>query len=328
MRRIGVRGAAAEPREREALRRARRTTRPRRRRPAQGRPAAPRRRRPPPGARRARAAPRAARRPCASRAARRRSPTMIGQCANTGSTAPERAQQHQVPGGVREVILAAHDVRDPEVAVVDAAREVERRPSVRAHEHEVGDLVACEAHRPARRVLNDHLARRHAKADDVRLAGLVAPLGLGARERSAAPVVALLRGRAEAAIGVRRRQQLLGRRQMLLAARALVHELARVLQPEPGEIGRGSRALLPRPSVPRRCRRCAATSCPPRARAASALATATTAEPRCSGPVGEGAKRKRGGGMYVPWSLMPQAAAGTRSQRRAVAPAIRSAGRA
>src|SRR6185312_2933270 len=43
---------------------------------------------------------------------------------------------------------------------------------------------------------------------------------------------------------------------------------------------------------------------PPSAFAASALATATTAEPRWSGPVGEGAKRRRGGGMQPPSSRM------------------------
>ena len=75
------------------------------------------------------------------------------------------AQQEQVAGRVREMILAAHDVRDAEIAVVDGGREVERRPPVRAHEHEVADLARFEAHGAARRVLDDDPVGGHAEAD-------------------------------------------------------------------------------------------------------------------------------------------------------------------
>ena len=134
------------------------------------------------------------------------------------------------------MILAAHDVRDREVAVVDRRGQVERRPGVRAHEHEVGDLARGEAHRPARRVLHDHLGRRDAEADDVLFPTLVAPLGLSARKGAATPVVALLRGRAEAAVGVRRGEQALRSSQVLVSALALAHGRARVLDAEPGEV--------------------------------------------------------------------------------------------
>ena len=159
VRRVGVRGAAPEARQREALRRAPRTSRPRSRRPAPGRRAAPRRRRPPRAARRARAGRPAAR--------RRAAPTALAVGADDDRAVREdrldraqRAQEQQVPGRVGEVILAAHDVRDREIAVVDRGREVERRPPVRAHEHEVGDLAAGEAHGAARGVLDDDLRRR------------------------------------------------------------------------------------------------------------------------------------------------------------------------
>ena len=221
---------------------------------------------------------------------------MIGQCANTGSTAPSARRSRRWRRRVGEVILAAHDVRDREIAVVDGGREVERRPPVRAHEHEVGDLVAGEAHRPARRVVHDDLsARRTRKPDDIRLAGVVALLGLGARERAgsarrSAPATAGRSSgrRASCVTPAQRRRAARGARSGAPARR-------RVSQARRGH--QGCPAPRPATSSPRRCRRRAAIAHLGARARRGALATATTARPRC-GRAGRrpGAKEAEAGG--------------------------------
>ena len=60
-------------------------------------------------------------------------------CAYTGGSAPSARRSISWRGRVRDVVLAAHDVRDAHVAVVDRHREVVERAAVRALDHEVLD---------------------------------------------------------------------------------------------------------------------------------------------------------------------------------------------
>ena len=73
----------------------------------------------------------------------------------------ECAEQHDVLGRVREVIVAARDVRDVHVDVVDDDGEVIRRIAVGAQEHEVVDQIAFELHIAANEVMElDRTGRR------------------------------------------------------------------------------------------------------------------------------------------------------------------------
>ena len=67
--------------------------------------------------------------------------TSSGRCANCGASTPSAFEDEQVLEGVGEVILAADDVADAEIGIVDARGEVIGRHSVRAQQGEVFDLV-------------------------------------------------------------------------------------------------------------------------------------------------------------------------------------------
>ena len=71
------------------------------------------------------------------------------------SDRPCGLEHEQLLGSVRQVVLAAHDVRDPRVEVVDRDREVVQRRAVRARDHGVVEMHVLEARlvrgsRPAR----------------------------------------------------------------------------------------------------------------------------------------------------------------------------------
>ena len=208
------------------------------------------------------------------------------------------------------MILAAHDVRDREVAVVDRGGEVEGRPAVRAHEHEVGDLAGGEAHRPARRVLDDDLGRRHPEADDVRLAGARAAArprraeARGSARRSAPARAGRSSGR-RAPWPAGARQPRGARRGARSGARARPRTRSRARRGR-----RGSPARRLPPSARRPCRRCAAAAL----RRARAPPARWQPPPRRSrGAWGPSARGRSEGGVGAP-AIVAHARPGTRTR--------------
>ena len=121
---------------------------------------------------------------------------MSGRWANCGTSAPHRLEQQDVLGRVRQVVLAADDVADLHVRVVDADREVVERRAVRADD----DQVAAERRLVDLDVAADDVVERDdslpdAEAND-RLATLRLARGtlLGSQPRAAADVVRWLMG--------------------------------------------------------------------------------------------------------------------------------------
>ena len=72
----------------------------------------------------------------------------------------ERAEEQDVLRRVREMIVAARDVRDGHVDVVDDDGEVIRRIAVGAEQNEVVDQIALELHVAADEIMK--LDRRRA----------------------------------------------------------------------------------------------------------------------------------------------------------------------
>ncbi len=78
----------------------------------------------------------------------------------------ERAQDQQLLRRVREVVVAANDVGDLHLGVVDGNREVVQRGAVAPCDHEVVLGPVLEPHRPADQVLDHgHPVVRDAQAD-------------------------------------------------------------------------------------------------------------------------------------------------------------------
>ena len=59
------------------------------------------------------------------------------RCANFGESAAEGPEERHVLRGVRKVVVAANDVRDPHIDVVDADGEVVERMPAGTDEDEV-----------------------------------------------------------------------------------------------------------------------------------------------------------------------------------------------
>ena len=95
-------------------------------------------------------------------------PRISGRCANDGTVGAERAEEQHVLRRVREMVVAARDVRDGHVDVVDDDGEVIGRIAVGAEQDEVVDQLALELHVAADEVVKLDRARRHREADDVR----------------------------------------------------------------------------------------------------------------------------------------------------------------
>ena len=118
-----------------------------------------------------------------------------------GRLRAQRAQDHHLARGVRDVVLAAHHVGDAHVAVVDRHGEVVERAAVRAADHEVLDRLIRRGDLAADLVVDDRLALvRHAQAHRA-LVLVGVPVGeqlldrlgvrgrpLGLRERPLVPV--------------------------------------------------------------------------------------------------------------------------------------------
>ena len=96
-----------------------------------------------------------------------------------GRLRAQRPQDHHLPRGVGDVVLAAHDLGDAHVAVVDGDGEVVERAAVRAADHEVLDRLVGGGDVAADLVVDDRLALvGHAQAH-----GAVVLVGVTARQQ-------------------------------------------------------------------------------------------------------------------------------------------------
>ncbi len=192
----------------------------------------------------------------ASRASSRPRPSTSPWWIDLRQLAAERARDALLNGKVRAVVVAADDVRDPELEIV---RRRTRAGTSRSRPR--GASVV-----PPRASRTEPSSSRSAPAGLERALG-----GRGVRRRrarSAAPALRRARRRARR-----------GRR--------------------------GSPPPRPRPLATDPCRRSAARSAPPCSSAKRRLATAVSALPRCSEPVGLGAKRTRTDTAYASIGTCP-----------------------
>ena len=177
--------------------------------------------------------------------------------------AAQRREQQQLPRRVGEMVVAADDVRDAHVAVVDDRGEVVAGHAVRAHDDEVADGVGAHRDAAADNVVDDYLAARHVKAQGGGFAVREAPPDILRCQPEAAAVVARRpplrqrRGarfgqaflRAEAVVGMAAGQQPLSRRAVALQAFALSVGCAGAslvgplvpVQPQPAQVGEDRR---------------------------------------------------------------------------------------
>ncbi len=166
----------------------------------------------------------------------------------------------RLPRGVGEMIVAADDLRDAHVVVVDDDGEHIGRRAVGAQQHEIVEVLVGEGDAPLHRVVDDRLAlARRLEPNDRACAGR----SLGRIAVAPAPVVTRrpafrlgllahlleLCGRGEAAIGLALGEQLFRHLAMTRRAGELIDRVAVPIEPEPAHAvedrvdGRGGRAL-------------------------------------------------------------------------------------
>ncbi len=127
-----------------------------------------------------------------------------------------RLEHEQLLRRVREVILAAHDVRDPRIEVIDRDGEVVEHRAVRARDHRLVHVHVLKARLTADHVVHDRRAVvRHAQAHGAARLRLATEAALGAVELLERLDVLGRRVRAVREIGV---EQSLQRFAMSLAA--------------------------------------------------------------------------------------------------------------
>src|SRR3954451_9708352 len=108
-------------------------------------------------------------------------PVEQGQMGEEGRLGAERLVDEELLGRVREVVLAADDVRDLGVGVVDGDREVVENRPVRAGDHGVVEVDVAERRLAADEVVDDGLALvRHAQAHGAVALRLAAEAAVGA----------------------------------------------------------------------------------------------------------------------------------------------------
>ena len=163
-----------------------------------------------------------------------------------GTSQPSACVDLHLPRGVGQVVVAADDVGDAHVVVVDDDREHVGRIAVRAQQHQVVELLVGEDDLALHLVVDDRLAvlaraqadrrldaRRRLRGVAVAPAPVVAHrLAFGAR--LGAHLLELLLARV-AAIGAARGEHLLDDLAVAVGARELADRLAVPSQPEPGE---------------------------------------------------------------------------------------------
>ena len=192
--------------------------------------------------------------------------------ANRGGRRPSASIQRELARGVGQVVLAADDVRDLHQRVVDGGGELVGGRAVRAQDHEVLDRADRDADVAAGRVVDDDVLGRRAEAGSRRPRGTRGPRAPGARRARGRSASARTAG-----TGRTGRPRRAPRR---TAARAT---------PRPG----GWCARSAGWSAPASVSSTRSTNSPPARRANRKFATAVSALPRWSAPVGEGAKRTR-----------------------------------
>ena len=103
----------------------------------------------------------------------------------------KRFEQHQLTGGVREMVLATHDVRDRKLDVVDDRGEQVTWRTVGATQHRVAERARGHRNAPVHEVLERHIPiGLHGKAQHMRRTGLELLSNLLGRERATSAVVA------------------------------------------------------------------------------------------------------------------------------------------
>jgi len=130
----------------------------------------------------------------------------------------QRPEEQHLAGRVGEMVVAADDVRDTHVTIVDDRREVVAGDAVGAHDDEVAHGVGADDDGTTDEVVDDDVALRDAEAQSRRLAGGKTAPYLSGIEAEAAPVVPR-----RAAFGERRRAEL---RKALLGAETVVRVAA------------------------------------------------------------------------------------------------------
>ncbi len=78
--------------------------------------------------------------------------------------AAEGPEEQLLAGGVGEVVVAADDVCDPHVPIVDDGREVVAGDAVGAHDDRIAQGVGADADRPADQVVDDDSTGGHREA--------------------------------------------------------------------------------------------------------------------------------------------------------------------
>ena len=158
----------------------------------------------------------------------------------------ERLEDLRLPRRVGEVVVAADDMGDAHVMVVDHDGEIVGRRAVAAQDHEVVEILVGKDHAALHAVLDHRLAvaRRleaNRRLDPRRRLGRIAmPPGAVISRRAALGASALAHGlklfRARvAAIGIALRKQLLGNLAMAFRARELIDGLAIPVELEPAQ---------------------------------------------------------------------------------------------
>ncbi len=85
-----------------------------------------------------------------------------------GNRRLEGLVEQELLGRIRDVIVAAHDVRDPHLDIVGDDRQVVRGMAVRSQEDEVFDVCAIELDRAVHEVVEARGRLRHPEPDRAR----------------------------------------------------------------------------------------------------------------------------------------------------------------
>ena len=162
-----------------------------------------------------------------------------------GWSRAERLVEQHLPRRIRQMVVAADDVRDPHLGVVDDAAEDEEWRAVRADDDEIVEVGVLEHDAALHLVVHDRLAlERRAEAQHGR-----GPAGRGGRAVAAGPVVGgplpgglrgaparvELLGSAPAAVGEAPDEERFGFRAVPVEARALVDRPLVPVEAEPAE---------------------------------------------------------------------------------------------
>jgi len=112
-----------------------------------------------------------------------------GVVAVTRGRSPQSREQHHLPGGVGDVVLAPDDVGDLHACVIHHHGEVVRVAAVGALDDEVADDLGGETYGPVDEVVEGHVPCRHPEADGGRFPGGKPRLDHGRVESKAGAVV-------------------------------------------------------------------------------------------------------------------------------------------